>query len=68
MSSELNKLLKMSQFTKPAWRNGLARWTSNPKVVGSNPIAGGLFSLYASLCFFSSVIKNISPRTMERIR
>ena len=21
----------------PAWRNGLARWTSNPKVVGSTP-------------------------------
>ena len=25
---------------KPAWRNGLARWTSNPKVVGSNPTVG----------------------------
>ena len=24
----------------PAWRNGLARWTSNPKVVGSNPTVG----------------------------
>ena len=28
---------------KPAWRNGLARWTSNPKVVGSNPTAGAWF-------------------------
>ena len=24
----------------PLWRNGLARWTSNSKVVGSNPISG----------------------------
>ena len=27
---------------RPAWRNGLARWTSNPKVVGSNPTVGVL--------------------------
>ena len=27
---------------QPAWRNGLARWTSNPKVVGSNPTVGVL--------------------------
>ena len=27
---------------KPAWRNGLARWTFNPKVVGSNPTVGVL--------------------------
>ncbi len=26
--------------TKPPWRNGLARWTSNSKVVGSSPIGG----------------------------
>ena len=25
---------------KPPWRNGLARWTSNSKVVGSSPIGG----------------------------
>ena len=24
----------------PLWRNGLARWTSNSEVVGSNPISG----------------------------
>ena len=24
----------------PAWRNGLARWASNPKVVGSTPTVG----------------------------
>ena len=33
---------------KPAWRNGLARWTSNPKVVGSNPTVGVL-SVYMHL-------------------
>ncbi len=25
---------------KLPWRNGLARWTSNSKVVGSSPIGG----------------------------
>ena len=25
------------------WRNGLACWTSNSKVVGSNPTAGGVY-------------------------
>ena len=29
-----------AEMRKPAWRNGLARWTSNPKVVGSNPTVG----------------------------
>ena len=29
-----------TKIHKPAWRNGLARWTSNPKVVGSNPTVG----------------------------
>ena len=33
---------------KPAWRNGLARWTSNPKVVGSNPTVGVLNQLLNS--------------------
>ena len=32
----------------PAWRNGLARWTSNPKVVGSTPTVGAFF-VYISL-------------------
>lgn len=27
----------------PLWRNGLARWTSNSEVVGSNPISGVLW-------------------------
>ena len=31
-----------AEMRKPAWRNGLARWTSNPKVVGSNPTVGVL--------------------------
>ena len=25
---------------QPLWRNGLARWTSNSRVVGSTPISG----------------------------
>ena len=33
---------------KPPWRNGLACWTSNSKVVGSSPTGGVLFSFY---CF-----------------
>ena len=28
---------------KPPWRNGLACWTSNSKVVGSRPTVGGIF-------------------------
>ena len=27
----------------PAWRNGRARWTSNPKVVGSTPTVGAYY-------------------------
>ena len=33
------------ESTKPAWRNGLARWTSNPKVVGSTPTVGVIFCI-----------------------
>ena len=28
---------------KPPWRNGLACWTSNSKVVGSSPTGGEFF-------------------------
>ena len=38
----LNKLNIFNNLDMPAWRNGLARWTSNPKVVGSNPTVGVL--------------------------
>ena len=34
----------------PPWRNGLACWTSNSKVVGSSP-TGGVFFLF-SVNFF----------------
>ena len=34
--------ISFAEMRKPAWRNGLARWTSNPKVVGSNPTVGVL--------------------------
>ena len=30
--------------TQPPWRNGLACWTSNSKVVGSSPTGGDIFS------------------------
>ena len=33
----------MSSAHIPAWRNGLARWTSNPKVVGSTPGLGAYY-------------------------
>ncbi len=36
-------------IVEPAWRNWIARWTSNPKVVGSNPAVG--------LCFCYIIIK-----------
>ena len=36
----LNKLNIFNNLHMPAWHNGLARWTSNPKVVGSNPTVG----------------------------
>ena len=36
----------------PPWRNGLACWTSNSKVVGSSPTGGGFFSS-AQLSFCS---------------
>ena len=34
-----------AEMRKPAWRNGLARWTSNPKVVGSTPTVGAIYFL-----------------------
>ena len=30
-------------YVKPPWRNGLACWTSNSKVVGSSPTGGEIF-------------------------
>ena len=32
-------------YMQPPWRNGLACWTSNSKVVGSSPTGGGFFFL-----------------------
>ena len=37
----------------PPWRNGLACWTSNSKVVGSSPTGGGWFFSSAHLSFCS---------------
>ena len=39
---------------EPLWRNGLAHWTSNSKVVGSSPTRGVLFFLPLSLFYFLS--------------
>ena len=39
-------------YVSPPWRNGLACWTSNSKVVGSSPTGGGfLFFIYFSFIF-----------------
>ena len=35
-----------SLHMKPPWRNGLACWTSNSKVVGSSPTGGGFFEIF----------------------
>ena len=35
----------------PAWRNGLARWTSNPKVVGSTPTLGAYYYILGKVEF-----------------
>ena len=35
----------------PAWRNGLARWNSNPKVVGSNPTVGAYYYVLGKVEF-----------------
>ena len=37
--------IRIACSIKPAWRNGLARWTSNPKVVGSTPTVGAFYFL-----------------------
>ena len=39
-----------AEMRKPAWRNGLARWTSNPKVVGSNPTVGAFWKNTPVIC------------------
>ena len=35
----------------PAWRNGLARWSSNPKVVGSTPAVGAYYYILGKVEF-----------------
>ena len=55
----------------PAWRNGPARWSSNPKVVGSTPglgpillypgkvgiLTGNLFSLGLSYIKWENILR-----------
>ena len=40
-------------LSQPLWRNGLAHWTSNSKVVGSSPTRGVVFFLFF---FFSNIL------------
>ena len=35
----------------PAWRNGLARWSSNPKVVGLTPTLGAYYYILGKVEF-----------------
>ena len=49
-------------FVKPPWRNGLACWTSNSKVVGSSPTGGGVFlstNFLNQLSFLSPKLKHV---------
>ena len=42
-----------SCLSQPLWRNGLAHWTSNSKVVGSSPTRGVVFFPFF---FFSNIL------------
>ena len=49
----------------PLWRNGLARWTSNSKVVGSTPISGVLLLKLGIQAFDQHYHLNLSTLTDE---
>ena len=56
IKENVNYIIKKEKYTfvyvPPPWRNGLACWTSNSKVVGSSPTGGGfLFFIYFSFIF-----------------
>ena len=42
---------------EPLWRNGLAHWTSNSKVVGSSPTRGVLFLFSCSVYLLLFVLQ-----------
>ena len=44
--------------SQPLWRNGLAHWTSNSKVVGSSPTRGVVFFLF--FFFFNILLSTYS--------
>ena len=46
------------------WRNGLARWTSNSKVVGSSPTGGVSFLFFS--CLDVSVYKDLAKAKSEK--
>ena len=54
--AEIRFKLISGYFVKPPWRNGLACWTSNSKVVGSSPTGGGVF-----LSIFLNQLSFLSP-------
>lgn len=49
---------------EPLWRNGLAHWTSNSKVVGSSPTRGVLFLFSHSVYFLLFVLQFVFLGTM----
>ena len=49
----------------PPWRNGLACWTSNSKVVGSSP-TGGVSFLFFFSCLDVSVYKDLAKAKIEK--
>ena len=57
----------MFNKVKPPWRNGLACWTSNSKVVGSSPTGGEilLFEKYPNTGFQSSLYFSLNIDARE---
>ena len=49
----INKEKYTFVYVPPPWRNGLACWTSNSKVVGSSPTGGGFLFFYLFFIYFS---------------
>ena len=49
------------------WRNGRARWTSNPEVVGSSPTVSLHFCLFISFLFVPTAPFQTIVRWMKRL-
>ena len=48
---------------RPPWRNGIAHWTSNSKVVGSSPTGGDSVFLY----FFPQILIFLPTDALVRV-